>query len=92
LNANQSPVPAPAAPQVILAFAKRVVTCLELGDVAKNPYMVFPLMALAHRVNVAHPGQVGGGGGARGQGGSRQGLRELRDGAQPRGCALCCKF
>ncbi|KAI8462314.1 MAG: hypothetical protein J3K34DRAFT_194539 [Monoraphidium minutum] len=39
------------------AFARRVVSCLELGDVTRNPYMVFPLMALAHVVNVSPVGQ-----------------------------------
>ncbi|KAI8463972.1 MAG: hypothetical protein J3K34DRAFT_441942, partial [Monoraphidium minutum] len=43
--------------KVVLAFARRVVSCLELGDVTRNPYMVFPLMALAHVVNVSPVGQ-----------------------------------
>jgi len=48
--------------QIVLAFAKRVVSAMELGDMAKEPFITFPLLPLAHVVNVSLPGQVGWGG------------------------------
>ena len=57
-NANKHVFSRNPPPQVVLAFARRVVSCMELGDVTKNPYMVFPLLALAHVVNVSPPGQA----------------------------------
>jgi hypothetical protein len=71
----------------VLAFAKRVVAAMELGDMAKEPYMIFPLLPLAHLINVSLPGQVGprarGLGGRRGGvgGASRRGRREGRGAA-----------
>jgi hypothetical protein len=46
--------------KVVLAFAKRVVSAMETGDMSKEPYITFPLLPLAHIVNVSLPGQVRG--------------------------------
>jgi hypothetical protein len=54
----------PPTPQIVLAFAKRVVSAMETGDMAKEPYITFPLLPLAHIVNVSMPGEVRRGGGA----------------------------
>jgi hypothetical protein len=57
-KAQACAAPLPLPPQVVLAFAKRVVSAMEVGDMAKQPYMVFPLLPLAHVVNVSMPGEV----------------------------------
>jgi hypothetical protein len=41
----------------VLAFAKRVVSAMETGDMAVAPYITFPLLPLAHIVNVSRPGE-----------------------------------
>ncbi|GBF96590.1 hypothetical protein Rsub_09336 [Raphidocelis subcapitata] len=43
--------------KVVLAFTKRVITAMETGDMTVQPYMLFPLLPLAHVVNVSLPGQ-----------------------------------
>ncbi|KAI8468383.1 MAG: hypothetical protein J3K34DRAFT_523009 [Monoraphidium minutum] len=43
--------------KVVLAFAKRVVSAMETGDMATEPFITFHLLPLAHIVNVSLPGQ-----------------------------------
>jgi hypothetical protein len=45
---------------VVLAFAKRVVSAMETGDMASEPFITFHLLPLAHVVNVSLPGEVRG--------------------------------
>jgi len=44
--------------KLVIAFAKKVVAAMELGDMDNAPHMRFPLLALAHMTNVSLPGQV----------------------------------
>jgi hypothetical protein len=57
--------------QVVNPFTRRVITAMETGDMSVQPYIFFPLLPLAHIVNVSLPGQVG----LRGR---RPGLQRLR--------------
>ncbi|KIY98979.1 hypothetical protein MNEG_8986 [Monoraphidium neglectum] len=43
--------------KVVLAFAKRVVSAMETGDMASEPFITFHLLPLAHVVNVSLPGE-----------------------------------